>query len=77
MGNSAMDIACATESLTNLITVCEQLGIEEENVARWKKMLGDCGTRSQTSPRPQASWSAKTNSSSSVPIEAPGTELRW
>lgn len=37
--NAAMDIACATEALTNLISVCEELGIEKENITKWKLML--------------------------------------
>ncbi len=37
--NAAMDIACATEALTNLITVCKELNIEEENIPKWKAML--------------------------------------
>jgi hypothetical protein len=37
--NATMDIAAAKEALTNLIGVCEILGIEEQGVKRWKAML--------------------------------------
>jgi hypothetical protein len=38
--NATMDIACAMELFTSLITACRTLGIEEENVLRWKEILG-------------------------------------
>ena len=37
--NSSLDIAVAKELLTNLISACEELGIEKENVAKWRTML--------------------------------------
>jgi len=37
--NATMDIALAKELFTNLIAACRELGIEEEGVKRWKKML--------------------------------------
>jgi hypothetical protein len=37
--NAAMDIACAKELFTNLITGCRTLGIESENTARWESIL--------------------------------------
>jgi hypothetical protein len=37
--NATMDIALVKELLTNLITACEQLGVEQQGVSRWKKML--------------------------------------
>jgi hypothetical protein len=36
--NATMDIALVKELLTNLIAACEQLGIEEQGVRRWKAM---------------------------------------
>ncbi len=39
MINAAMDIAVCREVLTNLITSCETLNIENENVTKWKAML--------------------------------------
>jgi len=37
--NATMDIALVKELLTNLIAVCQELGIEEDGIRRWKKML--------------------------------------
>jgi hypothetical protein len=37
--NATMDIALVKELLTNLVTVCEELDIEQEGVMRWKWML--------------------------------------
>jgi len=37
--NSTMDIAAAKELFSNLVTVCGQLGIERDNVAKWKGIL--------------------------------------
>jgi len=37
--NATMDIALVRELFTNLIAGCEHLGICEEDVARWKKLL--------------------------------------
>jgi hypothetical protein len=37
--NSTLDVAVAKELLTNLISACEELGIEKENVEKWKSML--------------------------------------
>jgi alpha-L-fucosidase 2 len=37
--NATMDIAVCREVLTNLIQACETLGIEVENVTKWKVML--------------------------------------
>lgn len=37
--NSTLDIAVAKELLTNLISACKELGIEKENVEKWKSML--------------------------------------
>ena len=37
--NATMDLAAARELLSNLVTVCTQLGIEADNVTRWKAML--------------------------------------
>ncbi|UCC23042.1 MAG: alpha-L-fucosidase, partial [Planctomycetota bacterium] len=37
--NATMDIALVKELLTNLIAACEQLGVEQQGVSRWKKML--------------------------------------
>jgi len=37
--NATMDIALVKELLTNLVTVCEELGTDREAVQRWKKML--------------------------------------
>jgi hypothetical protein len=37
--NATMDIALVKELLTNLIAACQELGIEEDGVKRWKKML--------------------------------------
>jgi alpha-L-fucosidase 2 len=37
--NATMDIALVKELLTNLIAACEELGIEEDGVKRWEKML--------------------------------------
>jgi alpha-L-fucosidase 2 len=37
--NSTMDIAVAREVLSSLCTSCELLGIEQEGVKRWRKML--------------------------------------
>ncbi len=37
--NATMDIAVAREVLSNLCRACEQLGIEQEGVKRWRKML--------------------------------------
>ena len=37
--NATMDIAIVKELLTNLVTVCEELDIEQEGVMRWKWML--------------------------------------
>jgi len=38
--NATMDIGFAKELFTNLIAACEELGIEEQGIRRWKKMLG-------------------------------------
>jgi alpha-L-fucosidase 2 len=37
--NADMDLACAREVLTNLVTVCDALKIEQPNVAKWQAML--------------------------------------
>jgi hypothetical protein len=37
--NATMDIGLAKELFGNLIAACEQLGIEEQGVERWKAML--------------------------------------
>ncbi|MDR0583423.1 MAG: glycoside hydrolase family 95 protein [Treponema sp.] len=37
--NATMDIACAKELFSNLISGCRTLGIEHENVALWEKFL--------------------------------------
>jgi len=37
--NSTMDVAIAREVLTNLCNSCEMLGIEQDGVKRWKKLL--------------------------------------
>lgn len=37
--NATMDVAAAKEAIQNLITVCEKLNIERENIPRWKDML--------------------------------------
>jgi len=37
--NATMDIACATEALTSLIAVCEELNVEKDNIPKWKAML--------------------------------------
>jgi len=37
--NATMDIAIVKELLTNLIAACEELGVEQDGVARWKAML--------------------------------------
>jgi len=37
--NATMDIAAAKESIRNLITVCEKLKIEKENISKWKALL--------------------------------------
>jgi hypothetical protein len=37
--NATMDIALVKELLTNLIAACQELGVEEDGVRRWKKML--------------------------------------
>ena len=37
--NATMDIAVARELLSNLCAACELLGIEEESMKRWRKML--------------------------------------
>ena len=37
--NATIDFAITKELLTNLCTACEELGIEQEGVARWHKML--------------------------------------
>jgi len=37
--NSVMDIAICREVLTNLIEGCKILGIEEENIPKWKRQL--------------------------------------
>jgi alpha-L-fucosidase 2 len=37
--NATMDIALVKELLGNLIAACQELGIEEDGVRRWKKML--------------------------------------
>ena len=42
--NSVMDIAIAREILTNLITGCNLLGIEQDSIAHWKKQLADLPT---------------------------------
>lgn len=39
--NSTMAVAISKEVFTNLITACELLGIEEDGVKRWKKMVAD------------------------------------
>lgn len=39
--NSVMDIAICREVVTNLITGCETLGIETENLPRWRRFLGE------------------------------------
>jgi hypothetical protein len=37
--NAAMDLACAKEALTYLITLCRELGVEQENIGKWQAML--------------------------------------
>ena len=37
--NSVLDVAVATELLTNLIAGCEELQIEKDNVVKWQAML--------------------------------------
>lgn len=37
--SATMDVAVARELLTNLCSACELLGIEEDGVKRWRKML--------------------------------------
>lgn len=37
--NATFDIAVARQTLTNLISACEELGIEAGNVPKWKTML--------------------------------------
>lgn len=37
--NATMDVAIAREVLTNLCNACELLGIEQEGVERWRKIL--------------------------------------
>jgi alpha-L-fucosidase 2 len=37
--NATMDIAAAKEAIVNLITVCKELSIENENILRWEAML--------------------------------------
>ncbi|MCP4645446.1 MAG: glycoside hydrolase family 95 protein, partial [bacterium] len=37
--NATMDIAAAKETLTNLIEACEILGVEQENLPKWRAML--------------------------------------
>ncbi|GHU59125.1 hypothetical protein FACS189444_3880 [Spirochaetia bacterium] len=37
--NATMDIACATELFSNLITGCRTLGIEHENTVTWERFL--------------------------------------
>ena len=37
--NATMDIALVKELLTNLIAACEELGVEEDGIRRWEKML--------------------------------------
>jgi len=39
MINATMDIAVCREVLTNLITACETLGVEADNVMKWDEML--------------------------------------
>lgn len=39
MVNATMDISVCREVLTNLITACETLGIESDNVLKWNEML--------------------------------------
>lgn len=39
--NATMDLAAAKELFTNLVTVCEQLGIEGDKVPTWKRMLSN------------------------------------
>lgn len=37
--NATMDVAVAREVLQNLITACEYLGIEKDNLTKWRDML--------------------------------------
>jgi hypothetical protein len=37
--NSVLDVAVAKELLTNLIAACDELRIEQDNVAKWRAML--------------------------------------
>lgn len=37
--NATMDVAVAKECLTNLITACKYLDIEQENISKWETML--------------------------------------
>jgi hypothetical protein len=37
--NATMDIACAKELFTNLISGCRTIGIEQENITLWEKFL--------------------------------------
>lgn len=39
--NSTMAVAISKEVFTNLIAACELLGIEEEGIVRWEKMVAD------------------------------------
>ena len=38
--NATMDIAVAKEVLTNLISACEWLGIDKDDIPKWRDMLG-------------------------------------
>lgn len=42
--NSVMDIAICREVLNNLITGCNELGIEQENIAHWEAQLASLPT---------------------------------
>jgi len=37
--NATMEIAAARELMKNLIAACQQLGVEQENIPKWKAML--------------------------------------
>lgn len=39
--NATMDIAAAKEAITNLITVCKELKIEDDHIPRWEAMLNN------------------------------------
>ncbi len=54
--NATMDLAAAKELLNNLVTVCGQLGIEADNVAKWQDMLAKMPTYPVNSDGAVAEW---------------------